>query len=173
MKLRPDFITIGAVTRVHGVRGEVIVSPITDDVQQFFRFQKIYLYSSSNGRRKTVDIECVKRKKNLLIIKFKNIDDRNQAQELKGALVEKQFDDAEALADDEYYVFDLIGLTVKTVDDHIVGKLRDVLSLPANDVYVVFDEQNREYLIPAIKDIIKSIDLERQEIIIDPIEGLL
>ena len=74
--------------------------------------------------------------------------------------------------DDEYYIFDLIGLKVKTADNPCLGEVTDVLTLPANDVYVVRDG-SKEYLIPAIKDVIKKIDLDQEYILIEPIDGLL
>ena len=107
-----------------------------------------------------------------LIIKFENIDDRDSALKLRGLYIDKFSDECEALPPNEYYIFDLIGLQVKTTDNVWLGEITDVLTLPANDVYIVQDGSN-EYLIPAIKDVIKKVDLEQGHILIEPLDGLL
>lgn len=171
MKKRPEFIVIGKIINAHGIRGDVIVEPMTDDLQQFSTIKEVYLCSKHQSRQ-LYAIERVRGTVNKIVIKLAGIDDRNAALGLKGIELEKRLADCPALPPDSYYIFDIIGLTVKTVDDRWVGQISDVLTLPANDVYIVTDGQ-REWLIPAIKAVIKKIDLEAELVIIDPLEGLL
>lgn len=171
MKKRPEFITIGKIVNAHGIRGEVIIEPMTDDLQQFNTIKEVYL-SWKHQPRRLFTIERARGTANKIVIKLAGINDRNAALGLKGIILEKRLADCPALPPDTYYIFDVIGLNVKTVDDRWIGQISDVLTLPANDVYIVTDGQ-REYLIPAIKAVIKQIDVDRELVIIDPIEGLL
>jgi 16S rRNA processing protein RimM len=171
MKARPEFVSIGIITRAHGTRGEVQVNPITEELQQFKTIKQIYL-KMYQGERKLLNIEYASIGNNKVILKLAGINDRTEAANLKGSLIEKHFDLGATLFPDEYYIFDLIGLNVKTTENRWLGEITEVLSLPANDVYVV-QNGTAEYLIPAIKDVIKAIDLEAEIMLIHPIEGLL
>ncbi len=171
MKKRPEYVSIGIITRPHGVKGEVVVIPISDQIQQFEELKKISLIDQS-GERKSFIIERARVISNRMVVKFENINDRDAALALKGLYIDKRLNEYEALPADEYYIFDIIGLKVKTTDDVWLGKIIDVLILPANDVYVIRDGSN-EYLIPAIKDVIKKVDLEQEYILIELMDGLL
>ena len=164
-----EFISIGIVIKAHGIKGEVQITPLTDEPVIFFDLYSIYL--NINGNRKNCAIEKVRLTHNKIILKFENINDRSAAQNLKGALLEIKRTDLRELSDNEYFIFDLIGLKVKSLTGELIGELKNVLNLPANDVYVVNNGVN-EFLIPAIKDVIKRVDLDKGEMIIDPIDGL-
>jgi len=171
MKERPEFVSIGIVARAHGIRGEVQVNPTTDDLQQFKTFKQIYL-KIYKGERKLLKVERARIQNDKAILKFEGIDNRTDAADLKNSRIEKQFDPHVPLLPDEYYIFDLIGLAVKTTENRLLGEIIEVLTLPANDVYVV-KNGTEEYLIPAIKNVIKQIDLEAGIMRIQPIEGLV
>ncbi len=169
---KPDFVSIGVVTSVHGIKGEILVTPITDSPEQFFQLKKVYL-KDRQGPRRIFDIESVRRKKNALIIKMVSVNTRDQAETLKGYRVEKAFDvQKSALKTDEFYIFELIGLNIKTTDGRWLGEITDVMQMPANDVYIVKND-DEEILIPAIGDVVKKVDLENGFIFIEPIKGLL
>ena len=171
MKERPEFISIGIITKPHGVKGGIVVVPITDEIEQFETLQEISV-QDREGKRNNFAIEWVKAQSQKVILKLDEINDRNQALALKGLYIDKPFDRSHKLSGDEYYIFDLIGLKVRTAENPCLGEVTDVLTLPANDVYVVRDG-SKEYLIPAIKDVVKKIDLEEEYILIEPIDGLL
>lgn len=171
MKARPEFISIGIIAKPHGVKGAIVVVPITDEIDQFETLQQISI-QAREGERKNFSIEWVKVQSQKIILKLDEIKDRNQAFALKGLYIDKPFDASHRLPGDEYYIFDLIGLKVRTIENSLLGEVTDVLTLPANDVYVVRDGL-KEYLIPAIKDVIKKIDLDEEYILIEPIDGLL
>ncbi len=171
MKKRPEYVSIGIITKASGLKGEVVVIPITDEPQQFNKLKKISI-KDQNDERKSFIIDSVRISSHRIIIKFGNINDRDSAQALKGLYIEKHSSECEALPPEEYYIFDLIGLKVKTTDDILLGKIIDVLTLPANDVYIIQNESS-EYLIPAIKDVVKKVDLEQEYILIEPLDGLL
>ena len=170
MKDRPEFVSIGRVSKAHGIKGEVIVLPITDNVDQFRRPMEFFL---SNGKqiRDRIEIEKVREQKGRIIVKLRGFDDRDKAESIRGFYIERRLESDEKLAPDEYYIFDLIGLNVFTTAGEKIGTIADVLSLPANDVYVVRNN-SEEILIPAIKSIIKRVDLENELVLIEPMEGL-
>lgn len=171
MKQRPEFIVIGIIARAHGLKGEVLVEPMTDELHQFKKIKHLYL-RLGDEQRKLFSVQRARIKNDQVILKLTDIDDRNSADVLQGSQIERSMDECEALSPNEYYVFDLIGLKVKTTANQWLGEVTDVLTLPANDVYVI-TAGSRELLIPAIKDIVKKIDLEAAVMIIEPIDGLL
>lgn len=171
MKERPDFISIGTIVKAHGVKGEVLVVPIADNPQQFETLNCVSI-QVQEGIRKSFIIERVNINANRIILKFAGVDDRNSALALKGSIIDTRLSQNQSLARDEYYVFDLIGLKVRTIDNQFVGIVNEVLTLPANDVYVVING-SKEFLIPAIKDVVKKVDLENELMWIEPLEGLI
>lgn len=171
MKSRPEFVSVGWVSRAHGISGEILVFPITDDPEQFTRPVEFFISSDQISREKIV-IERVRANKGSFIIKIRGINDRNAAEEICHRYLQRRLNDDENLAPDEYFIFDLIGLVVKTIDGTEIGTIADVLSLPANDVYVVA-QNSGEVLIPAIKSVVKRVDLENEVVYIEPMEGLL
>ena len=171
MKKRPEFVSIGYISRAHGIRGEIVVNPITDEPDQFWNDMEFFILTRHNDRQK-IEIENIREGNAKLIVKLRQIDDRNAAEELRGSYIQRRVEQGPALEDDEYYIFDLIGLEVKTIDGRELGRIVDVLTMPANDVYVVRSKSG-EFLIPAIRDVIKKIDLNNEIMLIEPIDGLL
>lgn len=171
MKPRPDYLSIGRIRDAHGIRGEILVIPITEDLEQFKTLKQISI-EDDQGKRIFLSIERARFQNNRVILKLATIDDRTAAEQLRGRYIEKRTEDCPPLEEDEFYIFDLIGLSVRTTDNISLGKLVEVLTLPANNVFVVHDDA-REYLIPAIKSVIKTVDLEQELIVIEPIDGLL
>jgi 16S rRNA processing protein RimM len=171
MKERPEFISIGIITKAHGIKGEVLVSSLTDNPEQF-KTSKHLIITQENGNRSEISIQSVRQKNDRFIIKFRGTDNRNQAEALQKCLIEKRSEDIEDLPADEYFIFDLVGLNVFTTANQCLGRIKDVLSHSANDIYVVQGE-SKEYLIPAIKSVVLKIDLEKEIVLIEPIEGLL
>ncbi len=164
------FISIGAVAKAHGIKGEISVRPLTDEPEQFTLLQSVYL--NTKNSRTLAEVERVRLQHNFIILKLAHINDRSSAEQLKGALIELEFSKMRKLEDNEYYIFDLIGLVVKDLNGKFLGVVVDVMALPANDVYVIRDDNENEFLIPAIQDIIVKIDLVQKEMLIDPLEGL-
>ena len=166
-----DFLQVGVITATHGIRGEVKVFPTTDDPERFLDLETVYL--DTGREKKLLTISSVKFFKQFVILKFKGIDNINDIERYKRCplLVERK--DAVALEEDEYFIADLIGLRVITDEDKVLGELTDVLETGANDVYQVTDENGKEILLPAIKDCILSVDLEKGEMKVHILEGLL
>ena len=168
---QPDFIVIGIIVKAHGTGGEVKVKPLTDYPPRFKQLEFVYVELQSQEVLH-LEISKVVVQNNLILLGFKEITDRNQAESLIGAYLTLKREDILPIGKDAFYHFEVIGFLVKTLNGQIVGRIEEVLDLTSNDVLVVKNE-NKEFLIPVIKDVIKKIDREREEILIDPIEGLL
>jgi len=169
-------ITIGQISRVRGIKGEMVVVPLTDDLKRFSWLEKIFV--SKDAITAQFGIEEVrislksKRLKERVLLKLKGVETPEEAKKFVGSFLEIEKEDLIKLPEGRYFIFDIIGLKVITTQDKEVGTVREVISLPANDVYVVQGEQ-QEYDIPAIKEVVKKIDLDKKVMIIEPKEGLL
>ncbi|MDU6854106.1 MAG: ribosome maturation factor RimM [Zhenhengia sp.] len=163
-----QMFTIGKIVNTHGVKGEVRVLPSTDDVKRFGKLKEVKV---ENRTMTTYEIETVRYHKNFVLLKFKGIDTMNEAELLKNSLLKIDRKDALPLKKDEYYQCDLYGLRVVTDIGRDLGKLTDILMTGSNDVYVVRNEE-KEILIPAIKQCILKVDLEAGEMLVHLLEGL-
>lgn len=163
-----QMFTIGKIVNTHGVKGEVRVLPSTDDVKRFGKLKEVKV---ENRTMTTYEIETVRYHKNFVLLKFKGIDTMNEAELLKNSLLKIDRKDALPLKKDEYYQCDLYGLRVMTDIGRDLGKLTDILMTGSNDVYVVRNEE-KEILIPAIKQCILKVDLEAGEMLVHLLEGL-
>lgn len=166
-----DFLQVGVITATHGIRGEVKVFPTTDDPERFLDLETVYL--DTGREKKLLTISSVKFFKQFVILKFKEFVNINDVEPFRKKSLLVTRDQAVPLEEDEYFIADLIGLRVITDEDKVLGELTDVLETGANDVYQVTDENGKEILLPAIKDCILSVDLEKGEMKVHILEGLL
>lgn len=166
-----EFFRVGVISSTHGVRGEVKVFPTTDDVQRFKKLKEVLL---DTGKEKLpLEIQGVKFFKQFAILKFKGYDNINDIEKYKGKELWVTRENAVPLEENEYYIADLIGLTVISDEDEELGTLTDVLQTGANDVYVVKLKNGREGLFPAIADCVQSVDIEKRIMVVHVMEGLL
>ena len=166
-----ELLQVGVITSTHGVRGEVKVFPTTDDAARFKQLKHVLL---DTGREmKPLEIQGVKFFKQFVILKFKGIDNINDIERYKRCplLVERK--DAVELKEDEYFIADMIGIQVETEDREVFGTLKDVMETGANDVYVIDTEEHGEVLIPAIKECILDVDVEKRKMTIHLMDGLI
>ena len=162
---------VGIITQTHGIRGEVKVFPTTDDVSRFKKLKEVIM---DNGReRLNLEIEGVKFFKQYAILKFKGYDSINDIERYKSAKLYIKREQAVKLKKDEYFIADLIGMEVVTENGEYFGKMKDVLTTGANDVYIVTREDGTEVLLPAIKQCVKSVDLEQGKITVHIMDGLI
>ncbi len=169
-------ITIGQISRVRGSKGEVVVDPMTDDPKRFSKLVKVFVSKDEGTSRFEVekvrtDLK-IKRLRDRVLLKLKGVESPEEATKLVGSFLEIEEEDLITLPQGRHFIFDIIGLKVITTDEKEVGTVKEVISLPANDVYVVKGNQ-KEYDIPAIKEVVKKIDLERNVMTIEVKEGLL
>ena len=166
-----DTLRVGVISSTHGVRGEVKGVPTTDDQNRFKKLKTVLL---DTGQEPVVlHIEGVKFFKKMVILKFREFDNMNEVEKYKGRDLLVTRDQAVKLGPDENFIADLIGLSVVTDEGEAFGTLKDVIQTGANDVYVIEHKDGKEYLFPAIKSCILDVDLDRQEMTVHILDGLL
>ena len=165
-----NMLRVGVITSAHGIKGEVKVFPTTDDAKRFKELKEVIL--DTGKEHIPMEIEHVKFFKNMVILKFRGYDNINEIEKYKSRDLLITRDQAVDLEPDEYFITDLIGLTVVSDQGAELGTLKDVLETGANDVYVMQTEAFGEVLVPAIKDCIKAVDVEQGTMTIHLLEGL-
>lgn len=166
-----DMLQVGVITQTHGVRGEVKVFPTTDDVNRFKKLKQVIL--DTGKETMPLEIQSVKFFKQFVILKFKGIDNINDIEKYKRCSLYVTREHAVALKEDEYFIADMIGMEVCTEDGNIFGTLKDVIETGANDVYVIENAEHGEVLVPAIKECIRSVDIEKGQMMIHLMDGLI
>ncbi len=162
----PEFITIGRILAPWGTKGKLKVEVITDSPQHFTPCSKIYI------NRQLMTIDNTQWHKGKAIIKLDTIDSFEYAQRLRGQPIEVHHSQVYPLPEGQYYHFQLIGLEVWTTQGELLGNISQILTAESNDNYVVHGAKG-EILIPAIEDVVKTIDLNKRRVVIEAIEGLL
>jgi len=169
-KNEQEWATIGKVVALFGVHGELKVRLLTDIPNRFAELDAVY--ASTDHKR--YSIEGVRPYKGeMVVLKLEGIDTANAAETLRNVDLQIPLSDLAKLPPDSYYQHDILGLSVSTLAGQSLGTIVDILVTGSNDVYVVKTESGRQVLIPAIKQVIKQIDLLRHTMHIDPLPGLL
>lgn len=165
------YLEIGQIVNTFGIKGQVKVNPFTDDIRRFDELKEMYV--EKKHELKLFQIEKVNYSKNMVILKLKGIETPEQAETLRNSYLKIDRKDAKKLPEGTYYIADLIGLDVYTDENNLLGKLDYIYNTGSSDIYVVKDEQGKETLLPAIKEVLKQVDLDNKKIIVHIIEGLI
>ncbi len=177
-----DLLQVGAIATTHGVRGEVKVFPMTDDVNRFKKLKKVLLDTGKDYLE--LEISQVKFFKNMVILKFQGIDNINDVEKYKGKALFVTREHAVKCEKDEYFIADLIGIEVRTEEGKLLGELAEVLQTGANDVYVVkisgespyldrVPGKEKELLLPAIRECVLGVDMQERNMKVHLMAGLL
>ena len=161
-----QFIVVGRVVAPWGARGEIKVEVMTDFPDRFSPQEEVHI----DGRPMTIDRSRLHQGR--VILKLATIDSVEAAQGLRGRFLEVPQSQLRPLPKDEYYQYQLLGLEVWTTGGELLGRIANILPTGSNDVYIV-PSRHGELLIPAIEDVVKSVELERGRIVIEVIKGLL
>ena len=164
-------LQVGVISSTHGVRGEVKVFPTTDDMTRFKKLKEVILVTEKT--EKVLKITSVKFFKQFAILKFDGIDTLNDVEVYKGASLFVDRKNAVKLEKDEYFIADLIDLTVVDESGNKLGTLVDVMKTGANDVYIVKNDEEKELLFPAIKECVLDIDFKEKKMTVHVMDGLL
>ncbi len=161
-----EFITIGQIIAPWGVKGQLKVKIITDFPERFSPSAKVYI------NRQPMTIKSTIWQKDRAIIELGHIDSIQDAQRLQGQIVEIHRSQLKTMPQGRYYQFQLIGLEVWTSQGEHLGSISTILTTAGTDIYVVNGTKG-EILIPAVEDVVKSVELDKGRIVIEAIEGLL
>ncbi|MCL2396600.1 MAG: ribosome maturation factor RimM [Defluviitaleaceae bacterium] len=165
-----DYFEIGKIVNTVGIAGEIKVYPTTDDPKRFGLLETIRIMHKGEMIEKTV--RNARYHKNLVMLKLEGIDDVEAAHSLRGGVIVVEREQALPLSDNEYYLQDLVGMTVVAEGGRELGILADVIFTGANDVYIVRREGAKDLLIPAISQCILSVDVSERRMVVHLLEGL-
>lgn len=166
--MKKRFLEIGKIVSTHGVRGEVKVLPWCDSAEFLTEFEELYF----DEGKTPVHIENARVHKGMAILKLDGVETMDAANTYRGKVLYMDREDIE-LAPGTYFIQDLIGLAVVDADTgEEYGTLSDVTQTGANDVYHIRTPQGKEYLIPAIEQVIEKTDIAGGKLLIHPLEGL-
>lgn len=168
MQDNPKWRAIGAITRTHGLAGQVFVYPLTDFPERFKKGLKVQLQDTRGNVRPVVIEECSAFKNGFLVL-FNICRSIEDAEDLKDMKLVVDFDDRMPMPDeDTFYIEDIVGLKVYTDDGRYLGVVSEVLPNPANDIYCIGD-----IMIPAVNEFILDVNLAEKTMLVRLIPGML
>lgn len=166
-----EYFEIGQIVNTSGIKGILKIKPFTDDIKKFSNLKTIYIKTKSGLTE--FKIEQVRYVKNMVMLKLAGIDTVEEAEKYRNLYIKILRDQEEELEAGSYYVVDILGCKVNTDANQELGKIVDVFQTGSNDVYVVKDEQGKQILLPAIKQVIKNVDIKNKIITVHLLEGLV
>ena len=165
-----QYFRVGVFANTHGIRGEIKVYPTTDDVSRFCDLKEVILDTKKEPI--PLEVEGVKFFKNMVILKFKGIDNINDIEKYKGCDLLVSRENAVPLEEGEFYLADIMGMPVIDEEERELGVIREVLQTGANDVYIIQMKRGGEILLPAIPSCILDIDFENNRMKVHLMPGL-
>jgi 16S rRNA processing protein RimM len=167
-----SLIVIGRVARPHGVKGEVRIESFNrEDPHFFFRYQKIFI-QEDKGKPRLYRPVSIRPHKHGILVQLEGIRNKEEAEKLRGKPVLVDRAELPPLDENEYYWHEILGMRVVTEQGGDVGTVTEIIHTGSNDVYVV-SKGKKEFLVPAIKDVIIAIEKDAGTMVIRPLEGLL
>jgi 16S rRNA processing protein RimM len=163
------FIAIGKIIKTHGTNGYVKAISYSGVLERFLNLKTLYL--EIDDEEKGMILEDIILQDRNVLLKFNNIDNREDAVKLVRKELKVLFEEKIKLPENNYFIHDLIGLKVFDIEGNYLGIIENVLQMGANDIYQVKHEDD-EILIPAVGEFIKNISLEEKKIVVKLIEGM-
>ena len=167
-----ELIIIGKIVGVHGVRGEVKVYPMTDDVHRFLKLKDCFLSNEGMKDPQPARVKSARIDKGMALVKLEGIEDRDAAETMRGRIVSVSRENAVKLPEGRYFVVDLIGLEVIDDDRGPLGKISDVYNSGASDIVEIKRKGKKDLLIPYLNSICYDVDLENRTFRVRLPEGL-
>ena len=169
--MKQEYFEIGQIVNTFGIKGFVKVNPFTDDMERFAELKSVLVVK--NKELIEMQIGEIKYQKNVVLIKFKGIEDINMAEKYKGCYIKIKRENARKLPKDTYFIADLIGMQVYDEQGNLLGKVNDIYNNKVHDIYVIKDDLGKQILLPSTKEVIKQIDMDNDRIVVHLIEGLV
>ncbi|AOY77337.1 ribosome maturation factor RimM [Clostridium formicaceticum] len=163
------YLKVGKILNTHGLKGEMKIFSLTDYDERFEELEWVYI----EGYEERFYINKVKYRPKDILLSFKDYGDINLVEKFKGRYLLIDESQKRDLPEDTYYIADIIGLAVYTLQDEYLGKVVQVLQAGSNEVYIIKDDKGKEIMIPAVKEFMPEISLEKGKIIVRPIEGMI
>lgn len=166
---KTEYLIIGRISKPWGVGGDVKVQILTDDPERFKKLKKVFVGPDA----RELQVERARFHSGAWLLKFAGYDTPEAVESLRRHEVRVRVSDAVKLKPGQYFHHQIIGLAARTEEGESLGKVVEILVTGANDVYVVKNDDGREILLPAIREVIRKIDLEANEMIVHLIPGLM
>lgn len=161
------FVAVGRITRAHGIKGEVAVLPLSQVESRFEPGSRLLL----EGEDRTLTVTGSKPHRQRLLVRFEEVEDRDQAESLNGRYLMVPASEVPPLPDGEYWPHQLLGSEVVTESGRSLGRISEVVRTPANDVWVA-DGPDGQALVPALKDVVETVDLSARRVVVREVPGL-
>lgn len=165
-----DFIAIGKIRKPFGVAGFTYVEPLTSSIERFYDLEECFIGLNDKSLQ-PLEIECVEPKGAKLTLKFKGCDDRTGVEKFTNFFIYVDSENSIKLPDGKLFLHELIGLSVKDGNGLDLGRITNVLEMPAHNVLVI-NHFGKEVLVPDVKEFVVSVDLKSKTLILNVIEGL-
>jgi 16S rRNA processing protein RimM len=167
------WFNVGKIVNTHGIRGEVRVISRTDFPEERYKVGNVlFLFLPKSNTPMELTIKSHRSHKNFELLTFEGLENINDVEKFRDGILKVPESQLGDLEEDEFYFHEIIGCHVETVNGEEIGKITEILTPGANDVWVVKGKSGKELLIPYIHDVVKKVDVKEKVIVIDPIEGL-
>ncbi len=166
-----DRILIGKIVKVRGLRGDLKILPFTWRPERFHDLEKVWLISKT-GESKFLSLKRVRVEGSMVFVRLDEAPKRELAEEFVGWEIYIDEDQRDSLPENHYYLDDLVGCEIICSENGNVGKIKEIIDLPANDVWVVIGKYG-EVLIPAIHEIIEKVDTQNKTVNVTLFDGLI
>lgn len=168
-----EYLNVGKIVNTHGIRGEVRVISQTDFPEERYRSGAQLVLFRDNKEPVTLTIKTHRKHKNFDLVSFEGYPNINDVEVFRDGILKVSKDDLIDLDEGEFYYHQIIGLTVVDETGKELGKIKEILSPGANDVWVVQRPKQKDALIPYIESVVKEIDIESGVVHVEIPEGLL
>ncbi|MCY7757027.1 ribosome maturation factor RimM [Bacillus inaquosorum] len=168
------WFNVGKIVNTHGIKGEVRVISKTDFAEERYKpGNTLYLFMDGRNEPVEVTVNTHRLHKQFHLLQFKERQSLNEVEELKNAIIKVPEEDLGELNEGEFYFHEIIGCEVFTEDGELIGRIKEILTPGANDVWVVARKGKKDALIPYIESVVKHIDVSEKKIEIELMEGLI
>lgn len=167
-----EFLIIGKIVGVHGIRGEVKILPLTDDARRFFDLKKASLLSEKEKKLRDVQFNSARLQNNMVVCAISDLTDRDEARKLSGCFLAVERSKAASLSDGRYFITDLEGITVIDHQKGQLGVISEIIQSTGSDIIVVSRENKADLLIPFLKTVVQDVDLKSQKMNVVLPDGL-
>jgi 16S rRNA processing protein RimM len=168
-----EYLNVGKIVNTQGIKGEVRVISQTDFPElRYQKGAKLTLFQEQKAPVELI-VKSHRKHKNFDILSFENHPNINDVEKYRDGILKVDKTDLTELAEDEFYYHEIIGLTVFDENQQALGKIKEILSPGANDVWVVQRPKKKDILLPYIDSVVKVIDLEKGQVFVEIPEGLI
>jgi 16S rRNA processing protein RimM len=167
------WFNVGKIVNTQGIKGEVRVVALTDfPEERFAKGNTLFIEHDNMQDKLEVKVASHRKHKNFDLLSFADYSSINEVERFKGGMLKVPEDQLVDLTEHEYYYHEIIGCNVETVDGEHLGEVKEILSPGANDVWVVKRKGENDLLLPYIEDVVKEINVDNKQIIVELMEGL-